>query len=255
MSDGYNATTDDAFLGGRLLLRQFKAGHRAGHDAILLAAATQAVPGQRVVDFGAGVGTAGLSLARRVGGIGLHLIELDADLADLARHNAAANDLAATVLTMSIEADAAAFAEAGLPPDSADVVLMNPPYNDASRHRASPNDLRRSAHVATATTLQGWVHAARRVLRSGGALTLIWRADGLAEILTALDRGFGSLIVLPVHGDPGAPAIRVIVRAVKGGKAPLALQPSVALRDEFGGPHPYIEKVLTGEAALSLAAI
>jgi len=60
-------TTEDGFLGGQLRLRQLKSGHRAGHDAVLLAAATAARPGDRVVEFGAGVGAAGLALARRVG--------------------------------------------------------------------------------------------------------------------------------------------------------------------------------------------
>ena len=63
--------TEDAFLGGQLLLKQKRSGHRAGHDAILLAAATEAQAGDRVVDFGAGVGAAGLALARRVSGIKL----------------------------------------------------------------------------------------------------------------------------------------------------------------------------------------
>ena len=61
--------TEDGFLGGQLRLRQPKSGHRAGHDAILLAAATPARAGDRVADFGAGVGAAGLALATRVAGI------------------------------------------------------------------------------------------------------------------------------------------------------------------------------------------
>src|ERR1700743_3098036 len=85
MSDFAGEITEDAFLGGRLRLRQPKSGHRAGHDAILLAAATPARPGDRVVDFGAGVGAAGLAVARRVGGIRLALVEIDKGLAALAR--------------------------------------------------------------------------------------------------------------------------------------------------------------------------
>ena len=77
--------TEDAFLGGALRLRQLKSGHRAGHDAMLLAAATPARPGHRVADLGAGVGAAGLAVARRIGDIDLVLVEIDADLAGLAR--------------------------------------------------------------------------------------------------------------------------------------------------------------------------
>lgn len=247
--------TEDAFLGGRLRLRQLKSGHRAGHDAMLLAAATAARAGDRVVDLGAGVGAAGLALACRVAGIHLALVEIDEVLAGLARSNAAANAIAADVLMLDIEADASAFAAAGLLPDSADVVLMNPPFNDAARHRTSPDAVRAAAHVARESTLQNWVHASRRILKSGGALTLIWRADGIAEVLSALDRGFGSLVVQPVHGEARGPAIRILVRAVKGGRGPTQILPSLMLRDERGLPDKEVSEVLAGNGVLALATL
>eukprot|EP01035_Chromulina_nebulosa_P000945 gene944-1273_t len=104
----------------------------------------------------------------------------------------------------------------------------------------------------TEPLLHDWLHAARRLLKSSGALTLIWRADGLAEVLAELQTGFGSINVLPIYSDPAAPAIRIIVRAIKGGRAPLTIVPAVALRDANGTPDPYIENVLAGAASLSL---
>lgn len=245
--------TEDAFLGGRLRLMQKRSGHRAGHDAILLAAATEARAGDRVVDLGAGIGTAGLALARRVAGIGLSLVEIDPELAELARVNAAANAIAAETVVLDVTADAQAFAAHGLVPDSVDVVLMNPPFNDPARHRGSPDQARHTAHVATEQTLNAWVHAARRILRSNGALTLIWRADGIGEVLAALSRGFGSLAILPVHGEAGRPAIRVLVRAVKGGRAPTRLLPGLMLNDETGVPKDGVNDILEGRAVLPLA--
>ena len=137
--------------------------------------------------------------------IELVLVEIDAALAGLARDNAASNAIAADVIVLDVTSTADAFAAAGLAPDSVDVVLMNPPFNDPARHRASPDKARETAHVAAVATLESWVHAARRILKSGGVLTLIWRADGLAEVLTTLARGFGSLAILPVHGDASDP--------------------------------------------------
>src|SRR5262249_31191590 len=90
--------TEDAFLGGQLRLRQKRSGHRAGHDAILLAAATSARPKDRVVDLGSGVGAAGLALARRVTGISLTLVEIDPELTELARSNARDNALPADAM-------------------------------------------------------------------------------------------------------------------------------------------------------------
>jgi len=250
---GLPDVTDDLILGGQLRLRQPKRGHRAGHDAILLAAATPARAGHRAVEFGAGVGTAGLALARRVSGLDLVLVEIDETLAGLARGNAAANDISALVLTLDVTAGAESFAAAGLGPDSADIVLMNPPFNDADRHRASPDPARQRAHVAASDTLERWTHAARRVLKSGGVLTLIWRADGLPGVLAALERGFGSIAILPVHPGPEGAAIRIIVTAVKGGRAPLALHPGLVLQDPDGETGAEAAAVLGGKAALPLA--
>lgn len=255
MADARLECTEDAFLGGRLRLRQLKRGHRAGHDAMLLAAATSARPGSRVADFGAGVGAAGLALARRVEGIGLVLVEIDETLADLARSNAAANAIPADVAVLDVGAGGDAFATAGLAPDSVDIVLMNPPFNDGARHRASPDAARAAAHVAGEDTLQAWVRAARRILKSGGVMTLIWRADGIAGVLAALDRGFGSLAILPVHGEARLPAIRVLVRAVKGGRAPAQILPALMLNDESGLPNKQVQEILAGNGELSLATL
>jgi len=253
MTDPAGEFTEDAFLGGRLRLRQPKSGHRAGHDAMLLAAATSARSGDRVVDFGAGIGAAGLAVAKRVAGIELVLVEIDEALAELARGNAASNAIPADVIVLDVTSTADAFAASGLPPDSVDVVLMNPPFNDPVRHRASPDKAREIAHVATAATLGTWIHAARRILKSGGVLTLIWRADGLAEVLAALDRGFGNLAILPVHGDAKKPAIRVLVRAVKGGKAPTQMHAALMLNNESTMPNKQVQDILAGKGVLPLA--
>jgi len=253
MTDPALNVSEDAFLGGQLRLRQLKSGHRAGHDAVLLAAATPARPGDRVADLGAGIGVAGLSVARRVGGIDLVLVEIDPTLSDLARGNAAANEIAAEVVVLDVEAKPAAFAACGLAPDSIDVVLMNPPFNDPARHRRSPDGARGMAHVATETTLANWIHAARRILKSRGVLTLIWRADGLAEVLSALDHGFGSLEILPVHGDVRTPANRILVRAIKGGRAPTQIHLALMLNDESGLPNKRVQEILGGKGILPLA--
>ena len=247
------AFSDDAFLGGRLRLRQPISGHRCGHDAILLAAAVAARPGDRVIELGAGVGAAGLAVAVRVDGLRLTLVEIDPDLAEIARHNAAANALSADVVVLDVTSEASAFAAAGLAPDSAEIVLMNPPFNDAGRHRPSPDPARATAHMAAPSTLEAWVHAARRILKSGGVLTLIWRADGLGEVLSALSRGFGSLALLPVHGEAGKPAIRILVRAVKGGRAPLVLLEGIALNAPSGPASEVVEAMMAGRGALPFA--
>jgi tRNA1(Val) A37 N6-methylase TrmN6 len=241
--------TEDAFLGGRLRLRQPVQGHRAGHDAMLLAAATEAAAGERIVEFGAGIGAAGLAVAKRAA-IDLTLVEIDEGLAALARENGLLNGLTCRIVVLDVAAKADVFVAAGLAPDSADRVLMNPPFNDPVRHQSSPDADRRTAHAAQSSTLETWIHAARRLLKPQGTLTLIWRAEALSDILAALGRGFGGIVVLPVHPKSASPAIRVLVRAQKGSAAPLTLRPGLVLNDESGQPARQAEKVLRGEETL-----
>jgi tRNA1(Val) A37 N6-methylase TrmN6 len=248
-------TTEDAVLSGQLVLRQPLRGHRVGHDAILLAAATGARAGEHAVDLGAGVGAAGLALARRVEGLAVTLVEIDPALTQLGQSNAERNGLASLVraVCLDVVAPAAAFAAAGLAKEGADRVLMNPPFN--ALENSSPDPGRRTAHAAASGTLQHWVRAASWLLRAGGGLTLIWRADGLDEVLAELAVGFGAVSLLPVHPKPGEPAIRVLACATKGSRAPLALLPGLVLADAAGKPSAAAENVLRHGDVLPLADV
>ncbi len=247
--------TDDAVLGGRLRLLQPRRGHRFGHDAILLAAATAARSGEHAVDLGAGVGAAGLVLASRVAGLSVILVEIDATLAALAKENAERNGLAdrVSVVVLDVAAPARAFAATGLTPGSAERVMMNPPFNDPVRQQASPDKNRRRAHAAPREALAVWVKTAFRLLRPKGVLTLIFPASRMADVLGALGRGFGAVTLLPVHPKPGAAAIRILVRAVKGSGAPLAILPGFVLNGDDGRPSPQAEAVLREGTLLALA--
>jgi tRNA1(Val) A37 N6-methylase TrmN6 len=247
------ATSEDAVLGGRLILRQPRRGHRFGHDAVLLAAAAAAQAGEHAVDLGAGVGTAGLALARRVAGLAVTLVEIDPVLANLAKLNAERNGLADRVraVCLDVAAPSVDFAAAGLAAGSAHGVLMNPPFNAAGN--PSPEARRRLAHSAAHDTLRQWTRTASRLLRPNGVLTLIWRADGLGEALDILAARFGAISVLPIHPKPAAPAIRVLVRAVKASRAPLQLLPGLLLADADGKPSEAAGDLLRGGAVLPLA--
>ena len=248
-------TSEDAVLGGRLRLRQPLKGHRVGHDAILLAAATGARAGEHAVDLGAGVGGAGLALAARVPGLRVSLVEIDAGLAALAGGNARLNGLEARVDAFVCDAeDVAALAAAGFVQGATDGVLMNPPFHDARRQNVSPDPRRRLAHAAAPGLLARWVTSAAWLLKSGGVLTLIWRADGFDEVLAALSGAFGAVTVLPVLPGPNRPAIRVLVRAEKAGQGSLERLPPLILNGADGRPSAAAEAVLRGGEALPLAA-
>jgi tRNA1(Val) A37 N6-methylase TrmN6 len=244
-------TSEDALLGGKLVLRQPLGGHRFGHDAVLLAAATPGRRREHAIELGAGVGAAGLALARRVDGLAVTLVEIDPSLTALARENAARNLLSERVRAVCLDAaaPAAQFAAAGLGPDSADHVLMNPPFN--APHNPSPDRARRLARAASPGTLVQWIDTAARLLHAGGGITLIWRADGLADVLAALSGGFGAIAIMPIFPKPQAAAIRVLIRATKNSQAPLAVLPGLILAGSDNRPTAQAQAILRDGAALA----
>lgn len=95
------------------------------------------------------------------------------------------------------------------------------------------------------------MRCAARALKAKGKLTLIHRADRLADILTALERSFGSVVIKPIHPRAGEPAKRVIVRATIGGKSPLVLLAPLILHD--GESHSAeAHAILRGKAVLEM---
>jgi tRNA1Val (adenine37-N6)-methyltransferase len=202
--------TDDAFLGGRLRLWQPTRGYRAATDPVLLAATVAARSGQSVLDLGCGAGTASLCLAARVPELLLTGLELQADYADLARRNAARNNVAFEVIEGDL-ADIPAVLKRGF-----DHVIANPPYY-ASGGTPSPNAGRDIA-LRVETPIATWVEAGARRLVPGGWMTIILAAECLPEALMACAGRLGSLAVLPLAARSGQSGLRVILQGRKGGR-------------------------------------
>ncbi|MGV8986206.1 MAG: tRNA1(Val) (adenine(37)-N6)-methyltransferase [Cypionkella sp.] len=207
--------THDAFLCGRLHLWQPRRGYRAATDAVLLAAACPALAGQRVLDLGCGAGAASLCLAARVPGLLQTGLELQEDYAALARRNAAENGVALEVVTGDLT-DMPVMLRT-----SFDQVIANPPWYPRG---GSPSPVvGRDRALRAELPLAEWVAAAARRLEPGGWLTMILGADGLPEVLGAMGTRLGSTSVLPLAAREGRAALRVILRAKKGGRAAFRL--------------------------------
>jgi tRNA1(Val) A37 N6-methylase TrmN6 len=244
-----SGTTRDGFLDGRLVLEQpAKGHHRAGLDAILLAAAVPEGSSGHLVDLGAGVGTAGLAAAHRLPALSVTLAEIDPELAVLARANAAANGLAerVTVVEVDLMQPETARRLAGLDRGFADFALMNPPFHPAERGRSSPSEARAAAHMLAAEDLPRWVRAAASALKPDGILLAIVRADALGAWLGAVQPRFGGLDLLPIHPRAGEPAHRLIIHGRLGSRAPLRLLSGLVLHAADGGYLPDAEQLLRG---------
>lgn len=249
-------TTDDAFLGGALDMLQPRAGYRAGLDAVLLAAAVSDRGKRfRVIDLGAGVGVAGLCVARRCPGADVTLLESAPDLVRLARENVTRNGLAtrARVIAAEVGARWRSLEAAGLARESFDHVIANPPFHAEGRGTRARSALKAAAHAMPEGSIDTWVKLMAALARPRGRVTVIHLASALGMLLAALEGRFGGLKVTPVHAHEGEPAMRVIVEGTKGSRAPLTLGPGIVIHSQGRAFTPRIEAVLRSGAALALA--
>ena len=244
------AISEDRLLGGRVLLRQGVRGYRAGMDAALLAAACDAADGARMLEAGCGPGGALLAAATRRQGASFVGLERDPAAAALARLNVQANGLQSRVEI--IEGDVALpFKRLGAPPF--DAVMANPPFFDDPAALRAPAPEKSGAWMADGG-LAAWTGFLLKAVREGGSITLIHRADRLADILALLALKAGSFQIRPVHPRAEVPAKRVLVRAIKTGRAPLVLLPPLVLHPVAGPKHTAeAEAILRGQADLAWA--
>lgn len=216
--------TQDAFLGGRVTLWQPRRGYRAGIDPVLLAAWCPAMPGQSVLDLGAGAGAACLCLAARVPNLRLWAVERQADYAALLDRNAQANGVAVAVAVADL-----ADLPAGLRALRFDHVLMNPPYFPVGRTPAT--DPGREGGRGADTALGAWIDVAARRLQPGGRLSAVIAAAQVPGFLAACTGRLGGVDLLPVVPRQGRDARLALVSARKGGRGVFRLRAPLVLHE------------------------
>ena len=248
--------SEDTFLGGRLRLRQPEHGLRAGLDAIVLAAALP-VPldrPTRLLDAGAGSGIVGLAAATRVPELKVSLLEKQPQLIELARQSIALNALddRVEVIQADLTAPLSQLEPSGVSADGFDHAAANPPYQTSGTGRIPAESLKSDAIDMPARGLELWIRFLTAVVRPGGTVTLVHRADAVAQLLELMQRRFGAIIVFPLYPQEGKPAHRILVQGTKGSRAPLSLMPGLTVHETDGRFRPAIETILRDGAGLDL---
>jgi tRNA1Val (adenine37-N6)-methyltransferase len=239
-------TTDDAFLGGRLILRQPRKGYRAGMDALLLGAAVSALPFRNCLDAGCGVGGAMLTAARLIDHDGrLSGLEKDEAAGALAVHNVDANGLAGRVEVVTGDVLMPPAAMLG----AFDLVFSNPPFFDDDSAIRPPSEERTAAWIA-GVPLEAWIKSMAKLCAPKGHLLVLHRAERMGDILNALDGRAGDAVIYPVRPRAREAAKRVIICAKVGSRAPMRLLKGLDLHPQTGEGRftPEAEAVFAGSA-------
>jgi len=231
----HETDTRDAFLGGRLTLSQPRHGFRAGLDSVLAGVAASSESAS-LLDLGCGVGTAGLVALAHNPGLAATLVDSHADMLARARSNAADNGFADRVrlIEADVTARGAVRAAAGLADNVFESVIANPPFFDAASGTVPGESYRAAARHMDAETLDLWVRTAAGCAAPNGEVIFIYPVESLAPLLSAFAARFGGLTLLPLAPRPGTPVSRVLLRGIKGSRAPLVMLPSRVLHQAEG---------------------
>ncbi|MES2729866.1 MAG: methyltransferase [Pseudomonadota bacterium] len=231
-------------LGGRVRVCHLATGGLGTTlDSVMLAAACPAKPGETLLDMGCGVGSAGFCVLARVPEVRLIGVDIVPAQAEMAQYNATLNEC--TTQARFLAADIRDYVM-GLARPLFDHVICNPPYLEAGTYVPSPNDVRAKAmgHDTPDITLEDWVRAAHRAVKSKGSMTFIHRADALPQMMQALGKKFGDITIMPLWPREGQPAKRIIIRAWKDRRGPAVLTPGLVLHQTNGDYTPAAGAIL-----------
>jgi len=240
-----NTETEDTLLGGSVRLRQPRDGFRAAIDTVFLAASVPAKSGQSVLELGIGTGGAALCLSHRITDLKILGMDINSSAIALARENILLNGA-----DKNVDAVIGDVAEP-LPKNfevAFDHVMMNPPFLPENTNHVSPNPGRALATKETTANFPRWFKFAHDALVHKGYLTVVHRADRLAELIKFLPANFGGVSILPLWPHEGEEAKRVIIQLRKGTRSPTRILPGLSIHNADGTYRDVVTRVLNGAA-------
>ncbi len=172
--------TQDSFFDGKLSIRQGRKGYRFSIDAVILAGSIRPKLRERVVDLGTGCGIVPLLVAFRHPKTILFGVEIQKDLAEMARLNVAENGL--TQAIQIIQGDMRSI-RPGRFDGPVDRVVSNPPFRRAATGRVNPDSQRAIARHEIKVTLPDLIQTASYLLKTAGKFVIIFTSERLVELI------------------------------------------------------------------------
>lgn len=226
--------TTDCLRDYSLQLMQPRRGYRFSLDPLLLCDFAPKAAGS-LLDLGTGCGVIPLVMARRSAYAQLVGVEVQARMAAIAARNVVANQLEGRVAVIHGDIlDLAAHYKG----NSFDLVMGNPPYRPSGSGRISPAAGRDIARHESSATLADFLAMAKKMVKPGGSICLIYHPERLAELLRlALELKLAPSRLQLVHGAAALPARMFMVELTKGRKHLLEVLPPLLVSESVYGAH------------------
>lgn len=226
-----NERVDDLQRNGYQIIQKTD-GFCFGMDAVLLSGFACVKPGERAVDLGTGTGIIPILLEAKYDGEHYTGLEIQDQMADMARRSVALNHLEdkVAIVTGDIKEASRLFGAA-----SFDVVTSNPPYMAGSHGLKNPAFPKAISRHEVLCTLDDVVREAAKLLRPGGRFYLVHRPHRLIEIITAMTKyKLEPKRMKMVHPFVDKEANMVLIEAVRGGKSMIKVEAPIVVYKEPG---------------------
>lgn len=221
---------DDLILGGMQVIQSTR-GYRFSLDAVLLAHFPDSAPNQ-VVELGGGSGVVSLIMAWRYPRASFTLVEIQPAMADRARRSIALNSLEERIKVLDGDIK---DIENMMMRGSADLVVSNPPFWKKGEGKVSSNREEAIARHELNLSLEELVQKGAYLLRQGGKMDIIHRAERLEEA-TEIFRRYKMPVrkLRMIHSFIHKEARLVLIEAEKNRPGPLRIMPPLIIYDKVG---------------------
>jgi tRNA1Val (adenine37-N6)-methyltransferase len=236
-------TTETLFQGG-LRVRQKKQGYRFSIDAGILANHVSLREGSVGVDLGTGCGIIPLILAHRFPSAQIYGIEIQKDLADLAKTNVRLNHMEDRITIL--HGDIKDF-KSLLEPGVADMGFSNPPYRKLHSGRLSPDRERAVARHEIKASLSDVMFVAEGLLKPSGRVVIIYSAERVADLIAQM-RAFRlePKRLRLVHSKQDSEAELILVEGLKHGQHGVKVAPPLVVHNADGSFTDEVQNMIAG---------
>lgn len=217
---------DITSLGEGFQLIQKKKGFRFSVDPVILTDFFSEEKPGKILDIGTGNGIIPILLLKKKGKYNITGIEIQEEIAELARRNMQLNRLQEDVRIIS--GDVKELKEG----NSFDYVISNPPYMEIDGKKHNEAETKTISRHEVKLNLKELIQNARRLLKPIGKFFLVHRSYRFLEIARELEEnGFSINRVKFVYFSKGRESNLVMIEALKGKKSKLKIEEPLFLQD------------------------
>ena len=231
---------EDLQLAGMKILQK-NTGFRFDMDAVLLADFARVEARDRAADFGTGTGILPLLLLGRGKAAHVDALEIQPDMADMARRTMALNSLEERCHVHLLPVERASEA---IPRASLDAIVCNPPYGVPGTTLRNPSETLSTARHQSDEGLSAWFAMAYQLLKGKGRFHMIYPAPRMLEAMQALEKArLAPKRFRLIYPAADKAANLVLIEAMKDAKPMLHPMPPLIVYEKDGSMTPELRRI------------